>query len=57
MQVCRMRLSAPPPHPLQCSDGRTALKCAIEWSKSDVASIASSKSDVVSFLRSKGAPE
>ena len=49
MQVCRLRICVHPrpPHPLQCSDGKTALKCAIKYYKSDV----------VSFLRSKGAPE
>jgi ankyrin repeat protein len=35
------------PHTQRCSDGKTALKCAIEQKKADV----------VAFLRSVGAPE
>ena len=34
-------------HYLPCSGGDTALKCAIDWSKADVAT----------YLRSIGAPE
>ena len=41
------RFSLNQSHPLACSDGKTALKCAID----------EKKSDVVAFLRGIGAPQ
>ena len=49
-------------HYLHCSDGKTALKYAIEGNKSELSNSSNSwteltKADVVAYLRSIGAPQ